>query len=775
MHLFRYNHLYFRIVVSVLLSAAFLSAGCASRKSETTEPVASATEPPEQTVPETGTGSANAIHAVDVTPSQETVEVRIRGREKLTYTSIKQDFPFGIAVYLPDTRIDPGLPVDLVDDNRVGSVRISYADEEQTTAKVEILLNEDMTYVVAEEGADLNVVLAETSAPEADGSAVSSETRAYAADPSESKQAEPAPSDSDTPALMTGIQFNTAETGQSDIMVETSHPVAYDVVWKSDDQMNLRLFNTRIPGHHQRPLLTQYFNSAVEQIRPGPDPESAADATVEIRIREKVPFRIVQDRTRISLFFDPAGSSSPPQFDKAVKQVRQGETESVSQPPVPESGTPTPGDASAVESTATSDTLDSTAQPRYTGEKIKLDFYDTDIKNVFRILRTVSGLNFAVDQDVSGKVTMTLEEPVPWDQVLDLVLKMNGLGKKLEGNVVRIATLATITAEEQALQAALAARKKAEEQKKSLEPLFTEYIPINYSDAATDIQPHISNMLTADRGSVSVDSRTNMLIVTDTQEKIDQIHEMVFRLDKVTPQIIIGAKVVEVTKEFSRSIGIGWNLSNSTVSGFVDDFDISVNDPSGTGIAGEFSFFRLFGSSVTALNAKLEASEEQGDARIVSSPRILTLDNKKAMIKQGFEVGYSAGADDNGNPTIEFKDVDLLLEVTPHVTPDQRISMSIHLTKNDISGYAGDVPSLTTNEAETELLVNNNDTVVIGGVVKVTKTNDDDGLPFLTGIPVLGALFGTKTVSDDRSELLIFLTPTIVQLEQKRNVTTAIN
>ncbi|MEX1313946.1 MAG: type IV pilus secretin PilQ, partial [Desulfotignum sp.] len=414
-----------------------------------------------------------------------------------------------------------------------------------------------------------------------------------------------------------------------------------------------------------------------------------------------------------------------------------------------------------------------TAGPKYFGEKIKLDFYDTDIKNVFRILRSVSGLNFAVDKDVQGKVTMTLEKPVPWDQVLDLVLKMNGLGKKMEGDVVRIATIQTLKQEEKNEQETIAARKKAREQKKSLEPLVTEYIPISYSNAKADIEQQIINLLTPDRGTVSVDQRNNMIIVTDTRETVDRIQEMIYRLDTVTPQIMIEVKVVEVTKDFSRSIGVGWNLTNdpSLSSGFINDMNVSVNTPvGGGGVSGDFSFFRLFGSSVTALNAKLVASETQGDARIVSSPRILTLNNKTARIKQGQEIAYLE-RDDAGGSAVNFKNVDLLLEVTPQVTPDKRISMRVFLTKNDVAGFTSEgVPFLATNEAETELLVNDNETVVIGGIVKTTLNEGKAGLPFLTGIPILGnMLLGSSKKEDKRNELLIFLSPSIVQLEQKRH------
>jgi type IV pilus assembly protein PilQ len=205
--------------------------------------------------------------------------------------------------------------------------------------------------------------------------------------------------------------------------------------------------------------------------------------------------------------------------------------------------------------------------------------------------------------------------------------------------------------------------------------------------------------------------------------------------------------------------------------------NVSVNTPvGGGGVRGDFSFLRLFGSSVTALNAKLLASETQGDARIVSSPRILTLNNKTARIKQGQEIAYLE-RDDAGGSAVNFKDVDLLLEVTPQVTPDKRISMRVFLTKNDVAGFTSEgVPFLATNEAETELLVNDNETVVIGGIVKTTLNEDKAGLPFLTGIPILGnMLLGSSKKEDKRNELLIFLSPSIVQLEQKRQANRPVN
>ncbi len=789
MFFFQFYKINYRVLASILILAAAMMAGCNSLKTETPEPVdTSAREDP-------GVRSAqtfdNQIHAIEVESLDNHMGIRIKGKDKLAYTSIKQDFPFGVAIYLPETGIDPDFTSPGTVADPVESIRMVYADQKQTTAKVEILLNRDIPYEVKEHGNDLQVVLytnqtaadqlSQVAVPSAGKTADAGAQKLSVKTSAVKETMASEPVVSHQPAVMTDIGFNITESGHADIQVETSHPVQYETIWQSENTLYLKLYNTRIPEHHQRPLLSKYFKAAVERILPGPGTDDSPDAKIEIMIREKVPFRVVQDQRQISLRFDPA-SIEPPRFKKAEQPVRMLQTDKKKQPEEGDAASgikpivtalveqPSQPDLALVENWKTVLGLE---QPKYTGEKIKLDFYETDIKNVFRILRSVSGLNFAIDKDVQGKVTMTLEKPIPWDQVLDLVLKMNGLGKKMEGNVIRIATVQTLKQEEQDLQDAISARKQALEQKKSLEPLVTEYIPINYSDAQVDIQPHVSSILTPDRGSISVDQRTNMIIVTDTREKIEQIREMIFRLDTVTPQIMIEARVVEVTKEFSRSIGIGWGLTNDAAisSGFVNDTNVSVNNPSGTGISGDFSFFRLFGSSSMALNAKLAASEAQGDVRIVSSPRILTLDNKKAKIKQGVEFAYLE-RDDAGGSSVQFKDVDLLLEVTPHVTPDKRISLRVFLTKNDISSItASGAPTLATNETETELLVNNNDTVVIGGIVKTSKNRNTDGLPFLTGIPILGNMFfGTTQKQDNRNELLIFLTPSIVQLEQRRNI-----
>ena len=732
MAFFRRNTMFERILIMILT----LGAGCTPLTSKV--PVSS-----DMMVQGEIQNHTNHLHAVQMSTSGDLMTVHIKTDQTPTYTSIKQDFPLGVAIYLPDTKFSPEfVPPDRFVDP-VTAIQAQYADHAETTAKIDVLMNQDLPYEIDEEAQGLRVVLHVASSGKQPVSRSDPEMTL-----SQQGRIRPhifGPSAGTASTRVTGMEFTVDDSGFADIQVTTTDPVLYDTVWQTGNQLDLILYKTRIPDDFRQPIPTRYAGTAVDGITPVPGAPDDVDARIEIRIREKVPCRVVQDGNRIFIRFDPVNPLQPAEKQVVTPDLESGDTD----------------------------------LPKYSGEKIKLDFFDTDIKNVFRILRSVSGLNFAVDKDVRGRVTMTLEKPVPWDQVLDLVLKMNGLGKKMEGDVVRIATIQTLRQEEKDAQDAVAAKKKALEQKKSLAPLVTEYIPISYSNAKADIEQQISKLLTPDRGSVSVDQRNNMIIVTDTRETVGRVQEMIYRLDTVTPQIMIEVKVVEVTKDFSRSIGVGWNLTNdpSVFSGFVNDMNVSVNTPFGAGgVSGDFSFFRLFGSSVTALNAKLMASETQGDARIVSSPRILTLNNKTARIKQGQEIAYLE-RDDAGGSAVNFKDVDLLLEVTPQVTPDKRISMRVFLTKNDVAGFTSDgVPYLATNEAETELLVNDNETVVIGGIVKTTLNDDKAGLPFLTGIPILGnMLLGSSKKEDKRNELLIFLSPSIVQLEQKRHPTRPAN
>jgi type IV pilus assembly protein PilQ len=410
---------------------------------------------------------------------------------------------------------------------------------------------------------------------------------------------------------------------------------------------------------------------------------------------------------------------------------------------------------------------------KYVGEKIAVDFFRTNIKNVFRIIREVSGENFAIDKDVTGEVTLTLEKPVPWDQVLSLVLKMNQLGSKYEEGIMRVATLETLAKEEEERQKKLEAKRKAENQ----EELITAFIRISYIDAM-EIGKHLVedgkfennqgiSKFNPERGKVSIDSTNNMIVMSDVARAIKRARQIVQKLDRVTPQVLIEARIVEASSSFSRDLGV--SLSGSVGpfgTSTTKDFSFAATNPpsSSRGSLG-INFSKLTGTPMV-LNATIEAAESKGQVKIISTPKILTLDNKTATITQGLEYPYLE-RDDAGGSSVKFKPIELKLEVTPQVTPDNRIAMKITIENNEVGAIIAGAQSFTTKKAKTELLVNDGDTVIIGGIRKTRKDTGESGVPGLMKIPVLGWLFKTESKEDSLEELLIFITPRIVQLEQR--------
>ena len=577
------------------------------------------------------------------------------------------------------------------------------------------------------------------------------------------------------------IDFTSEKNGKSTILIGTTAPAEYTLEKSEDTLLRLTLFHTKLPEYRERPLITTRFESAVDRIMPYRQAGTPDNAFFTIKLRESVPYHVEQKGDLILVHFEASSVPPKPLEERTLPawQAALEKTQAVgnSVPAAPKASiaaTETPKRPSEMsapkELPNQASMMDAQeAQPNYTGEKITLDFYETDIKNVFRILKEVSGMNFAIDKDVTGKVTLSFDEPVPWDQVLDLILKMNQLGKVMEGNIVRIATLDTLKKEESERQLALLASQKTKEQELALEPLRTEYIAVNYSNAETEVLPHIKSILSEGRGKAEVDKRNNLIVITDTDRVIAQAKAIVQRLDKVTPQVMIEARVVEVNSDISNEIGIDWSAKGGPVSsgklGGTYSWDVAMNLPSASTSGVGFQFARVSGTPLV-IDAQLNALQTQSKGKILSAPKIVTLDNKKASIKQGVQVGYYE-RDDSGGSSTKFKDVDLLLEVTPHVTPDNRVSMTVYITKNDISGTFNNAPLLSTNEAKTEFLVNDGETIVIGGILKKTETVGEEGVPLLKDIPGLGWMFNKKNKEDVSQELLIFITPKIVTLSQK--------
>ena len=409
-------------------------------------------------------------------------------------------------------------------------------------------------------------------------------------------------------------------------------------------------------------------------------------------------------------------------------------------------------------------------------DRISLDFQDADVVPIFRLLADISGKNIVVSPDVKGKLTMKLIN-TPWDQALDLILKTTipPLDKVEEGNVIRIATADALRKEREA-QAAERKKLVAEE------PLATETFSINYADVNVVEKAIKDAKLLTPRGSLSVDRRTSTLTVNDVPAVFENVQSFLVTLDRATPQVMIEARIVEVNTTDSRDLGIQWGVTAKGVNalslltgfptlgtGLVGKAPFMVDLPAGSVSAGSgtgFTFGILSPDKTFGLDLQLSALQKVGNTKIISNPRIVTTDNEKALIMQGTSEPFPKLTTE-GTISTEYKDVVLSTEVTPHITPTGAISMKINVKKEDILGTVNiggsQVPRTSKIESNTLVLVQNGETIVIGGVYKKTTTENDSGIPGLMKIPILGWLFKNNTVSETVSELLIFLTPRVVE------------
>lgn len=705
--------------------------------------------------------SFKLITDIGIIEDSESIKVIIKANRLLTYTSVKQPSPLGVVLYFPETALETAEAVYVPDNEIVSSIKALELTEKGHTSRIEISLKKDLSYEVTREETGLEISFSKSSVITGSGrkeihnQALSAATRHGSTHVKQSEKSVAGNISSNITASINQVDFLNEEAGKSTITIGTTAPVRYEINKANDRKIHLKLFNVKLPDYYRRPLITTRFESAVNRIMPVQRPSMKPDAMVVIELREAVPYFVDQTGNVLKIHFE-ASSIPPKSFGEAKlpswKKVLS-RTASKIEEKIPEKVDERISFPQATK--------------KYKGEKIALDFYETDIKNVFRILKDVSGKNFAIDHDVTGNVTLTFDKPVPWDHVLDLILKMNQLDKVCEGNIIRIATLETLKKEEDLRQARLEAAKKAKEQKIELEPLITEYISVNYSNATEDILPHLENIKTKDRGSISVNERTSQIIMVDVADKIRQAKAIVKKLDRITPQVIIEARIVEANTDFSRDFGIKWDIQGGSIDDPNGDlgYDIALNQPGKTSPDNSigFIFDRLSGTSFSIIDAKLMAQESQGDVKIVSAPKVVTLDNTEATITQGKQVPFNK-LDESGNTVTEFKDIDLKLKVTPQVTADNRILMKIKITKNDLQMFESGAGMLK-NEADTELLIEDGGTVVIGGIIISKKDNVDNGIPGLSKLPVLGWLFKSKSIGESKSELLIFITPRVVRLE----------
>jgi type IV pilus assembly protein PilQ len=411
----------------------------------------------------------------------------------------------------------------------------------------------------------------------------------------------------------------------------------------------------------------------------------------------------------------------------------------------------------------------------YVGRHISLDFKEVDIADVLRLIAEVSDLNVIAGDEVKGKVTIRLVD-VPWDQALDVILLTKGLGFARIGNVLRIAATDVLAQEEEL-------RLQERRAKEKLEDLVVKLQPVNYAKVQ-DVQGMVKELLT-ERGTVNVDKRTNTLIIKDIPTVIDEATALIKAVDAMTPQVMIEAKIVEAGLQYSRELGTRWGfgtnpLTEGTLGGRDYIFTGGPEDSVAEGLGNQVVFGNpitsnptgVLGLAATVLDEKfnyeveLQAAEVNGEGKVISSPRVVTLDNSPAIIEQGVSIPFQTF--ENGDAALEFVDAVLKLDVTPHITSDGSIIMKIKVSRNapDSSVATLDgTPGIAKNQVQTETLVKDGQTLVLGGIYVVDRSEKGSAVPYLSRLPFLGALFRSNEVGDERKELLVFVSPRVVEAQ----------
>lgn len=415
----------------------------------------------------------------------------------------------------------------------------------------------------------------------------------------------------------------------------------------------------------------------------------------------------------------------------------------------------------------------------YTGERLSLNFQDIEVRAVLQLIADFTGFNLITSDTVGGNVTLRLKN-TPWDQALDLILRTKGLAKRQTGNVVMIAPQEEVAAREKL-------ELEAQKQLQELSPLRTEFVQINYakaSDIATLIKAKENNLLSA-RGNVTIDQRTNTLLVQDTAENLTDIRKVVAALDIPVRQVLIESRIVIANEDFSRDLGVRFGYSQdlaasdqqevNAIGGSIPG-DVTYPGPAtfNTGgkenymidlpIAGPAGAFRWsigrLGSYL--LQLELTALQTEGRGEVIASPQVITANQKEALIESGTEIPYQE-ASSSGATSVSFKKAVLSLKVTPQITPDDRIIMDLTVNNDSVGQVFAGVPSIDTKQVETQVLVENGETVVLGGVFTSTNNKDRRSVPVLGDIPYLGNLFRSTGVESKKRELLIFVTPKILK------------
>jgi type IV pilus assembly protein PilQ len=731
-------------------------------------------------------------------------------------SSFTMSEPDRIVVDIADARVDPKL-AEGVTGGLVDRLEVETFDDGQgIITRVRIFLSGPATHAARVQGAQVVVSLTPgqaasdpmASALQGATSGTTAEASTFATPPTTSLREYSGPclsgSGCDESEMPNGPRVRSIDFKQVDgisrLIIQSNQRISYTVTQPQSDLLVVDLPGVLLPQSLGRTLDTSEFASVVRSVRPL---RTGSGTRIAINLRQaNADYKVVESGDNF-IYVDlpipsglqaemaaarqsaaavaPAGNQSEGisnAYQSEILISQGGRTSN------PQSSFGTGGgssDPASMLAMASGFSFDqgNASSASYGGRRISLDFVNADVHSIFRLISSVSRLNIVASDDVKGTVTVRMED-VPWDQAFAAILQAKGYGAQRFGNVVRVAPIETIKAEQQsALEA-----KRAKDELTELDMLV---LPLNYAQAA-DLEPQVKSLLST-RGSVQIDTRGNQLVVRETAERLAQLRELVRHLDKQTPQVLIEARIVEASSSYQRALGIQWGseLNASTATGYSTGlfFPNSVGVSGGLTQSGASTFYSQgqdtllvdlgvdsaagalamsLGSipGLIDLDARLSALESDGMGKVISTPRVTTLDNQEARISQGTKVPYLSSS--SGGTNVQFIKAELELLVTPHITSDNKVFLDITITNNraDFSQTVNGQPAIQTKEAQTQLLVANGDTSVLGGVFSTEEAVNISRVPGFSQIPLIGNLFKSTSDTKTRNELLVFITPRIV-------------
>ena len=600
----------------------------------------------------------------------------------------------------------------------VGAARSVTAVEAGGRTRVVINLSKLVSYQTKQEGNDIIVTL------NAGGQTMATTAKAT-----------PRAAESTAGKAITNIDFRRGEKGEGRIIVTLSDPNTAVDMSKRGEQVLVTLQNAKLPEELERRLDVMDFATPVRTVDAF---RQGTDVRMVIAASGKYDHIAYQTDNRFTIDIKPISK-----IEEEKKKVNKF---------------------------------------GYKGERLSLNFQNIEVRAVLQLIADFTGINMVTSDAVDGTLTLRLKN-VPWDQALDIILKTKGLAKRQAGNVMMIGPAAEIAAQEKI-------EMEASRQIEDLAPLVNENIQINYAKAeeiAGLVKSEGSSML-SERGSVNIDSRTNKLLINDVEERVQAVRKLVAELDVPVKQVLIESRVVIANDDFSKDLGVRFGVTqyeqsgtdiNATTgnatgtSGMVNDSTagnpvglpatndrMNVDLPVQNNNAGSIALAILSGN--TLVDLELSALQLEGKGKIVSNPRVVTANGHKALIEQGVEIPYQQ-ASSSGATNVAFKKAVLSLEVTPQITPDNRVIMDLQVNKDSVGQIYFGVPSIDTREVQTQVLVSNGETIVLGGVYEQIKSSEVDRVPFFGDLPLIGALFRQTRERDEKSELLIFVTPKILK------------